>query len=329
MKILMYDTKPYDQEYFDQLNTQFDITYTDQKLNSLSAKIAQGYLAVCPFVNCDLSRQTLETLKTSGVGLIALRSAGYNNVDLSSAAEFGIKVTRVPAYSPEAVAEHAVALLMTLNRKIHKAYNRVREGNFSLQGLVGFDVHGKTIGVVGTGKIGKAFIRIMQGFGAKILAHDPIQDPLLIEQGVDYTDLDTLLQSSKVVSLHLPLTPSTRHLLNTERLSKMPPGSILINTSRGALVETKGLITALKTRHLGGACLDVYEQEQSLFFADHSGDIIDDDILARLLTFPNVVLTSHQGFLTHEALTEIAKVTLANIWEFKLGHPLTNQVILK
>jgi D-lactate dehydrogenase len=251
---------------------------------------------------------------------VALRCAGFNNVDLAAAKSLGLAVTRVPAYSPHAVAEHAVGLLLTLNRKIHRAYNRVREHNFSLNGLVGFDLHGKTVGVIGTGRIGRITAQIFRGFGTEVLAYDPFPAPdWAAAQGVRYVDFAALLAASDIVSLHLPLTPQTRHLLNTETFARLKPGAFLVNTSRGKLVDTTALIEALKTGRLGGVALDVYEEEEGLFFEDHSGEILQDDELSRLLTFPNVLITAHQAFLTQEALAEIARVTTTNLLQFTDG----------
>jgi len=316
MKVLIYDSKSYDKDYFTQANFRFgyDLHFFDSKLSDKTAHLAKGYEAICCFVNDHLNSQVLEQLHQNGVKKIALRCAGFNNLDLESAKILGFQVSRVPSYSPHAVAEHAFSLLMTLNRKTHRAYNRVREGNFSLHGLIGFDIHQKTIGIIGTGRIGQAFARIALGFGANVIAHDPgYQDKDLKAIGVRYTGLIDILKGSDIVSLHLPLNPKTYHLIGKEKLWIMKPGAVLINTSRGGLVDTKGLIEVLKKKHIGGACLDVYEEEQDYFFSDLSNQIIDDDTLARLLTFPNVVLTSHQGFLTHEALNEIAKTTLSNL----------------
>jgi D-lactate dehydrogenase len=258
-----------------------------------------------------------------------LRCAGFNNVDLAAAKSLGLAITRVPAYSPHAVAEHTIALLLALNRKIHRAYNRVREHNFSLSGLVGFDLHGKTVGVVGTGKIGKIATKIFRGFGTEVLAFDPIPSPeWAAALGVCYVAFDTLLANSDIVSLHLPLTPSSRHLLNAANFARMKPGAFLLNTSRGKLVDTTGLIEALKTGRLGGVALDVYEEEEGLFFEDHSGEILQDDELSHLLTFPNVLITAHQAFLTHEALSEIARVTTANLVRLAEGQPFPEESVL-
>ncbi len=322
IKTAFYDTKPYDRLYFERatdverLNWQFH----EFRLTSETASSASGVQAVCVFVNDRLDGSCLEQLYNAGVRLVALRCAGFNNVDVATANSLGLAVTRVPAYSPHAVAEHTVGLLLSLNRKIHRAWNRVREHNFSLNGLVGFDVAGKTIGIVGTGRIGKIAAQIFRGFDTEVLAFDPAPTPDWAQaHGVHYTDFDALLAASDVVSLHLPLTPETRHLLNAETFGRMKPRAHLINTSRGKLVDTLALIDALKSGRLGGVALDVYEEEEGLFFEDHSGEVLLDDELSRLLTFPNVLITAHQAFLTHEALTEIARVTIENVLKTGTG----------
>ena len=322
--VAFYDTKPYDREYFERapeanrLRWQFH----EFRLTSQTAASVDGAQAVCVFVNDRLDAPCLQQLHQAGVRLVALRCAGFNNVDLNAAKSLGIAVTRVPAYSPHAVAEHTVGLLLTLNRKIHRAWNRVREHNFSLAGLVGFDVAGKTIGIVGTGKIGKITAQIFRGFDATVLAFDPAPAPDWARQhGVRYTEFDALLAASDIVSLHLPLSPQTRHLLNAETFARMKPGAFLVNTSRGKLVDTTALIESLKSGRLGGVALDVYEEEEGIFFEDHSGEILQDDELSRLLTFPNVLITAHQAFLTREALSEIARVTTANLLQLETGEP--------
>ncbi len=314
--VAFYDTKPYDREYFERAAAakQLHCQFHEFRLTTETVASVNGAQAVCVFVNDRLDDACLKQLHAAGVRLVALRCAGFNNVDLVAAKSIGIAVIRVPAYSPHAVAEHAIALLLALNRKIHRAYNRVREHNFSLSGLVGFDLHGKTVGVVGTGKIGKIAAQIFRGFGTDVLAYDPSPatewaTPL----SVRYTDFETLLAASDIVSLHLPLTPQTRHLLNAETFARMKPGAFLVNTSRGKLVDTTALIEALKSGRIGGVALDVYEEEEGVFFEDHSGEILQDDELSRLLTFPNVLITAHQAFLTHEALSEIARVTTENL----------------
>ncbi|MGQ0733359.1 MAG: 2-hydroxyacid dehydrogenase [Acidobacteriota bacterium] len=325
MRIAFYDTKPFDRGNFssgggaDRLEWQF----FDFRLGSDTAGTARGALAVCVFVNDRLDRACLDTLAGHGVRLVALRCAGFNNVDLNAAKALGLAVTRVPAYSPHAVAEHAVAMLLTLNRKIHRAYNRVRELNFSLSGLVGFDLHGKTIGIIGSGRIGRAAAQIFRGFGCRVLAHDlaPLND-WAAAHNVDYVSQDELLAHSDVVSLHLPLSPQTYHLINASSLTRMRQGAYLINTSRGKLVDTTALIKALKSEYLGGVALDVYEEEEGVFFEDLSGEVLQDDELSRLLTFPNVLITAHQAFLTHEALGEISRVTTQNLLRLDAWEPL-------
>ena len=314
--IAFYDTKPYDREYFERAadSERLRCQFHEFRLTAETAASVAGAQAVCVFVNDRLDRACLEQLHRAGVRHVALRCAGFNNVDTNASTALGIVVTRVPAYSPHAVAEHTVGLLLTLNRKIHRAWNRVREHNFSLAGLVGFDVAGKTIGIVGTGKIGKITAQIFRGFDATVLAFDPAPAPDWARQhGIRYTEFDALLTASDVVSLHLPLTPQSHHLLNAETFGRMKAGAHLINTSRGKLVDTTALIEALKSGRLGGVALDVYEEEEGLFFEDHSGEVLQDDELSRLLTFPNVLITAHQAFLTHEALTEIARVTVENL----------------
>lgn len=321
---VVFDTKSYDRESLlhGASSSQIEWRFMDCRLSVDTAAAANGARAVCVFVNDRVDRPCLEALASVGVKHIALRCAGYNGVDLKAAAEFGLSVTRVPAYSPYAVAEHAVALLLALNRKIPRANNRVRELNFSLNGLVGFDLHGKTAGIFGTGKIGRVAAQILRGFGMKVLAYDVFPSPEWAnEHGVEYTDARTLARESEVISLHTPLTPETYHIIRRETLELMKPGTILINVSRGALVDTKSLIEALKSGRLGGVGLDVYEEEEGVFFEDLSGQILHDDELARLLTFPNVLITAHQAFLTREALSEIARVTVTNLVAFARGEP--------
>lgn len=316
IKVAFYDTKPYDHEaaLAAEGAAALQWTFHDFRLTAETASTAAGADAVCVFVNDKLDRACLEKLAATGVKLVALRCAGFNQVDLPAARELGIAVTRVPAYSPHAVAEHAVALLMTLNRKIHRAYNRVREHNFALAGLVGFDLYGKTAGIVGTGKIGRCTAEIFRGFGMQVVAHDPFpQEAWATEHKIRYAPLEEVLRVSDVLSLHLPLAAGTHHLLNRETLAQMKPGACLINTSRGKLVDSAALIEALKSGHLGGVALDVYEEEEGIFFEDHSGAVLQDDTLALLLSLPNVLVTSHQAFLTREALSEIARVTVTNL----------------
>jgi D-lactate dehydrogenase len=328
MKITFFSVQPYDRSYFEKYNEPFgfQLKFYSSQLNEQTTDLVKESPVVCLFVNDRANAEALQGLKDRGVELIALRCAGFNNVDLEAAARLGIRVVRVPAYSPEAVAEHAVALIMTLNRKTHKAYNRVREQNFSLNGLMGFDLYGKTVGVVGTGRIGIAFAKIMLGFGCRVLAFDMIANKQLEALGVEYTNLPDLFATCNIISLHCPLTDSTRHLINAETLNMMEPGTMLINTSRGGLIDTKAAIKALKHGRLGSLGIDVYEQEEKLFFRDLSGDIIEDDVIQRLMSFPNVLITAHQAFFTDEALTQIANITLVNIDAWQKGEVLTNEV---
>lgn len=327
-RVIFFDTKPYDRRFFDEANKGFgyDIQYYEGRLTPETAKFSAGYDAVCAFVNDTLNAEVIDALSKNGIQLIAMRCAGYNNVDFKSA--YGrIHVVRVPGYSPYAVAEHAVALMMTLNRKTHKAFQRTRDGNFSINGLLGFDFYGKTAGVIGTGKIGKCVIAILKGLGMKVLAYDSYPEKDFAAQaGFDYVGLDELYRQSDVITLHCPLTPETHHLINAESIAKMKQGVMLINTGRGGLINTKDLIDGLKDRTIGAAGLDVYEEEADYFFEDFSFTVIDDDVLARLLTFPNVLVTSHQAFFTTEALTNIARTTLENVQEFFDGGYLRNEV---
>lgn len=313
----VFDTKPYDRQALQQATADHAVEwhFLEFRLTEESASTAKNVRAVCIFVNDQVNRRCLEVLARQGVELVALRCAGFNNVDVNAARELKLTVTRVPVYSPHAVAEHAVALLLTLNRKTHRAFNRVRELNFSLNGLVGFNLHRKTAGLVGTGKIGRATAQLLRGFGMRVLAHDLFPDREWAQHtGVEYVDeLSELLRTSDVVSLHTPLTHATKYTIRAETIALMKRGSVLINSSRGGLVDTKALIEALKSGHLAGVGLDVYEEEEGIFFEDLSNDVLQDDDLARLLTFPNVLITSHQAFLTTEALTEIARTTVANI----------------
>lgn len=326
MKIAFFSTKSYDREYFDRYNQQQELVYFEAALNVDTALLAKGCQGVCVFVNDQVNAEVLKILSDLGIKLVALRCAGYNNVDLSAARNNGITIVRVPAYSPYAVAEHAVALILTLNRKTHKAYNRVREGNFSLEKLAGFDLHGKTVGVIGTGQIGQLFTDIMLGFGCQVLAFDLIADKQLEKKGVEYLPLVKLLPRCDIVSLHCPLNDQTHHIINVQTLAMMKPGAMLINTGRGALIDTTAVIDALKSRQLGYLGIDVYEQEEKLFFHDLSEEIIEDDTIMRLMSFPNVLITSHQGFFTEEALSQIAQTTLHNMAEFEKGMPLENKV---
>ncbi|RYH14620.1 MAG: 2-hydroxyacid dehydrogenase [Alphaproteobacteria bacterium] len=321
---VVFDTKPYDTEALQRASAGLGIEWRFMgcRLSAETAAAAHGAQAVCTFVNDCVDRPCLEALAKLGVKHVALRCAGFNSIDLTAARELGFSVTRVPAYSPYAVAEHAVALLLALNRKIPRANNRVHDLNFSLAGLVGFDLHGKTAGIFGTGRIGRITAQILRGFGMRVLAFDPYPSPEWARQyGIEYTEPQALARGSDVVSLHTPLTPETHHIINARTLGLMKPGAILINVSRGALIDTTALIGALKSGHLGGVALDVYEEEEGVFFEDLSGQILHDDELARLLTFPNVLITAHQAFLTREALAEIARVTSANIAAFGIGGP--------
>ncbi|MDY3939548.1 MAG: 2-hydroxyacid dehydrogenase [Spirochaetia bacterium] len=315
IRIAFFDSKPYDIAFFNEENKNYglDIKYYEAKLTPDTALLATGFDAVCAFVNDDLSRKTIEILREQGIRLVVLRCAGFNNVD-TEAAKGKLKVLRVPAYSPHAVAEYALAMILTLNRKTHKAYQRTRENNFRIHGLLGFDLYGKTIGVIGTGKIGMTFIEILSGFGMRVLAYDAFPDAEAQKKyGFTYVDPDTLYQESDIISLHCPLNDQTYHMINEESLSKMKDGVMLINTSRGALIDSKALIVALKSRKIGSAALDVYEEEENFFFEDISDEVMPDDILARLLSFNNVLITSHQGFFTREAEQNIAAVTLKNV----------------
>lgn len=314
MKIAFFDSKPYDIPGFDHYaaGTDLKIKYFETKLNEDTVSLAAGFDGVCVFVNDTVNEFVVNKLHEMGVKVIALRCAGFNNVDTRAC--FGkIHVFRVPAYSPYAVAEHAMALLLTVNRKIHKAFNRTREFNFSLAGLSGFDLHGKTVGIVGTGKIGRIFADICRGFGMKILAYDKFPNP---DAGLDYVELNELFAKSDIISLHCPLTEETQHMINSEAIDMMKPGVVLINTSRGALVDTEALIQGIKTANVRAACLDVYEEEGDLFYEDFSGNVVQDDKLVRLIAMPNVIVTSHQAFLTEEALNNIAETTIDNLVKF-------------
>lgn len=318
MRVAVFSTKPYDRQFLPRANDRgrHELVFLEPRLDATTVATAAGAQAVCVFVNDQLDATVLKGLHALGVRLVALRCAGFNNVDLAAAAGLGIAVGRVPEYSPYAVAEHTAALLLTLNRKTHRAHVRVREGNFALEGLLGFDLHGRTVGVVGTGKIGECFLRIMAGFGCRLLAHDPRPNPDCEALGARYVTLSELLAASDVVSMHCPLTPQTHHIINAKALKKMRRGAILINTSRGGVIDTRAVIAALKSGALGGLAIDVYEEEGDLFFHDLSGSVIQDDVFARLLTFPNVLITGHQGFFTEEALTAIAATTVANLDAF-------------
>jgi D-lactate dehydrogenase len=318
MKVAVFSTKSYDREFLEAANhaAGHDLRFLDVRLSSGTAALAQDAEAVCAFVNDDLSAPILQELARLGVRLVALRSAGFNNVDLEGARKLGVRIARVPAYSPHAVAEHTAALILALNRKIHRAYNRVREGNFALDGLLGFDLHGKTVGIVGMGKIGEAFARIMAGFGCRLLANDLKPNPACAALGAGYVSREEIFAESDILSLHCPLTPETHHLIRGETLVQLKPGMMLINTSRGAVIETRAVIKGLKEGVIGALGLDVYEEEADLFFENLSDRFIPDDVFARLLTFPNVLITGHQAFFTKEALSKIAEITIANIGAF-------------
>ena len=324
IRVAFYDAKEYDINSFEKSNNTSEIakSYFETKLNEDTVKLSEGYDVVCVFVNDTVSKNVIDSLCNNGVKLIALRCAGYNNVDIEHA--FGkIHIVRVPAYSPYAVAEHAMALLLTSVRRIHKAYNRTKDFNFSLSGLTGFDLHGKTVGVIGTGKIGRIFIDICRGFGMNVIAYDkfPAKD-----SDIEYVELEALFERSDIISFHCPLTDENRHMVNPESIEKMKKGVILINTSRGALIDSAALVEGIKERKIGAACLDVYEEESDVFFHDYSGHIVDDDTLARLISMPNVIVTSHQAFLTNEALSNIADVTLSNISEFFNNDTCSNEI---
>ncbi|MGE3820275.1 MAG: 2-hydroxyacid dehydrogenase [Isosphaeraceae bacterium] len=330
MRVAFFSAKPFDRTSFDAClgESPHEIQYFDTRLTIDTLGLAADRPAVCVFVNDQLNAEVLQGLSARGARFIALRCAGFNNVDLAAAGRLGFTVVRVPAYSPHAVAEFAVGLMLTLNRKIHKSYARVREGNFQLQGLTGFDMRGKTVGIVGTGLIGRVLAGILRGFGCRILGYDVRENPEFTALGGAYVSLDDLFASSDVISLHTPLTPQTRHLIDARAVARMKPGVMLINTSRGAVVDTSAVIEGLKSRKIGHLGLDVYEEEEAVFFQDLSSEVLDDDELARLLTFPNVIVTSHQGFLTIEALEDIARTTLENLSDLEQGRPCPNAVDL-
>ena len=317
MKVAVFSAKKYDRDGLDLwADSSLHFTYIDSRLTSDSAKLAAGCHAVCVFVNDEVNAAVLQQLSEMGIEMVALRCAGYNNVDLNTAKALSIRVARVPAYSPEAVAEHTVGMMLCLSRKLHKAYNRVRDDNFALDGLLGFNLFGKTVGLIGTGRIGLATARILNGFGCRLLCHDIVQNPLITELGGQYVPLAELYAQSNIISLHCPLTPDTKHLINHYSLASMQDGVMLINTSRGALIDSKAVIAGLKQRKIGYLGLDVYEQEADLFFENLSEQVIDDDVFKRLLTFPNVLITGHQAFFTREALQEICQITSDNLLAF-------------
>jgi D-lactate dehydrogenase len=328
VKVAVFSTKPYDERFLEAANVdgRHELTFLEARLSARTAPLAAGHRGVCAFVNDQLDRPALEVLTGLGVDALALRSAGFNHVDLEAARKLGVTVARVPAYSPTSVAEHAVGLMLALNRQIHRAHARVREGNFALDGLLGFDLSRRTAGVVGTGKIGAAVCRILLGFGCRVLAADPYPRDDLTDAGVEYVDRDELLREANVVTLHCPLTPDTHHLIDHATLEQMRPGVMLINTSRGALVDTAAVIGHLKTGKVGYVGLDVYEEEADLFFEDLSDRIIQDDVFSRLQTFPNVIVTGHQAFFTEEALTAIAEETIDNLTAMEEGAPSGNEL---
>jgi len=330
MKVVFFNSKEYDREYFTAANENaaHELVFLEPKLSLDTCCLTQGARTICVFVNDTVDAEVVDRLAANGVELIALRCAGFNNVDLDAAARRGIKVVRVPAYSPYAVAEYTVGLMLALNRKIHRAYCRVREGNFSLNGLLGFDMEGRTAGIIGTGKIGSLVVRTLRAMGMKVLASDPVVNEECVKEGVQYVDLDVLFAQSDVISLHCPLTPVTHHIIDAEAIEKMKPGVMLINTSRGAVIDTSAVIASMKSGHIGMLGLDVYEQEEELFFEDHSYEVITDDVFERLLTFPNALVTAHQGFFTADALENIAATTLDNISEFDQGGQLSNEVVI-
>ncbi|MDQ8181713.1 2-hydroxyacid dehydrogenase [Pelagicoccus sp. SDUM812005] len=329
MKVAFFSSKRYDESFFKENNDgSHELSFFETKLAPRSVALAEGAQAVCVFVNDQVDRKTLQGLKARGIEYVALRCAGYNNVDLPAAQELGIKVVRVPAYSPHAVAEHTLALLLTLNRRIHRSYNRVREGNFSLEGLVGFDLHGLTVGIIGTGKIGSIATELFQGFGCQLLCHDKYENESLKAKGAAYVDLDTLFARSDVISLHCPLLKETHHIIDAAAIAKMKKGVTIVNTSRGGLIDTSDVIQGLKTGHIGNLAIDVYEEEESMFFEDQSAFVMQDDVFARLLTFPNVLVTGHQAFFTDTALTQIARVTLANLSQLESTGSSENEVAL-
>jgi D-lactate dehydrogenase len=328
MKITFYSAQPYDKDFFERHNAQygFELVYLEAKLDDHTVSLSKGSDAVCVFVHDNVNRKVIQSLAAEGIRIIALRCAGFNNVDLKAASESDVTVVRVPAYSPHAVAEHALAMIMTLNRKTHKAYNRVREQNFSLNGLLGFDLYNKCVGVIGTGNIGQIFCQIMKSIGCKVLASDPLPNPKVESLGIPYKSLQDLLRQCDILSLHCPLNENTRHLINEKIIGTMKPGVMLINTSRGGLIDTNAVIRGLKSGQIGALGIDVYEQEENLFFQNLSESIIQDDVIARLMSFPNVLVTAHQGFFTEEALDQIADTTLSNLRSFVLSEPLVNEI---
>jgi D-lactate dehydrogenase len=328
MRVAVFSTKRYDVRFLEAANAEHghELAFLEPRLTLETAPLADGFPVVCPFVNDAVDEAVVERLAQGGTQMLALRSAGFNHVDVKAATRLGIAVAHVPAYSPYAVAEHATALILALDRKVYRAYARVREGNFALEGLLGFDLHGRTVGVIGTGAIGRAFARIMLGFGCEVIAFDPMPNEEMRAAGVSYVGLREVLERSDVISLHCPLTPATHHLIDAHAVTHMKPGTMLINTSRGGLVDTRAVLEGLKDERIGALGLDVYEEESGLFFEDLSARIILDDVLMRLLTFPNVLITAHQGFFTEDALRQIAETTLANVTAFERREPLPHPV---
>jgi D-lactate dehydrogenase len=328
MKVAIFSTKAYDRRFLEVANADHghELVFLEPRLTCDTAVLASEVPAVCAFVNDQLDEKTLKAIAEQGTHLIALRSAGFNHVDLKAAADLGLTVVRVPAYSPYAVAEHTIGLILTLNRKIHRAYNRVREGNFSLDGLLGFDLHNRTVGIIGTGKIGMIVAQILKGFGCQLLTYDLYPNPECEALGTKYVELPELFSASDIITLHCPLTPETQHLIDDQALEQMKPGVMLINTSRGALIDTEAVTRALKSQKIGYLGLDVYEQESDLFFEDLSEAVIQDDVFQRLLTFPNVLITGHQAFFTENALKKIAETTLSNITDIEAGRSCPNEV---
>ncbi len=328
MKIAFFSTKPYDRRFFDLANQEFghEITYFETRLTRQTVKLAEGFESACAFVNDQLDASVLIALAAQGTRLVALRCAGFNNVDINRAGELGLSVVRVPAYSPHAVAEHTVGLMLALNRKVYWANSRVKEGNFSLDGLLGFDMHGRTVGIIGTGKIGACVVRILKGFGCKIIAHDKFKNPACEKLGVEYVGLDALFARADIVSLHCPLFKETHHLVDNDSIGRMKKGVMIINTSRGALIDSRAAIEGLKSRKIGYLGIDVYEEEEELFFEDKTFEIRTDDVFARLTTFPNVVITGHQAYFTQEAVEQIAQTTLENITAYEQGAELENAI---
>lgn len=328
MRLALFSTKPYDEQFFTAANERFgyELVCFEARLDQTTTTLAAGFPAICAFVNDRLDATVLAALAAGGTKWIALRSAGFNNVDLAAADELGLAIVRVPAYSPHAVAEHTIGLILTLNRKLHRAYSRVRDGNFSLNGLLGFDLFGRTVGIVGTGQIGVCVAEAIKGFGCRLLGYDVAPNPKCTALGMDYVPLPQLLAQSDIITLHCPLTPETRYLVNADTIRLMKPGVMLINTSRGAVIDTKSVLEALKSGVIGYLGLDVYEEEADYFFEDLSGEVIEDDTLARLMTFPNVIITSHQAFFTREALEKIATTTLSNLHDLEASGTSVNEV---